>query len=270
MTPARLTETNTFWRRLGVVADDPREVGPFFVELAGLPGAGKSTLTAAWLAALTERGARVEYLDAPEGPAPGRVARTLETARLFAGHPRLGLSALRIARIGVPGVGLTAALLRRAALVDACRAARADIAIFDEALLQRLWSVAQGGSEARHGRAVALLPPLVAPHRYALALVEATPAQVAGRLAGRAPPRSRFAGLSAPEVAARLETGPALFEALAGAAPVPCLRLSTTTAPRVALRALLELTVRVAGRLNDLTVVTTTHGSRPPAGFRAP
>lgn len=257
MTPA--------WR-----AEPASDAGPFFVELAGLPGAGKSTLTAAWLAALTQRGARVQHLEPPAPPAAGRLGRALETAGLFAAHPLLGLAALRITRLGVPGVGLTAALLRRASLVDACRAAAADIAIFDEALLQGLWSVAQGGSEARHAQAVALLPPLVAEHRYAVVLLEASPARVAGRLAAHPVRRGRFGGLSPAEVAARLETGPALFEALAGAAPVPCLRLPEVATPDVSLRALLELTVRVAGRLDGLSVVTTSPRHPAGGGVRGP
>lgn len=246
------------------------DAGPFFVELAGLPGAGKSTLTAAWLAALTQRGARVRHLAPPAPPVPGPVGRALETAGLFATHPRLGFAALRIAHLGVPGVSLTAALLRRAALVDACRAADADIAILDEALLQGLWSVAQAGSEARHAQAVALLPPLVTAQRYAVVLVEASPARVADRLAGRRPRRGRFDGLPAAEVAARLETGPALFEALAGAAPVPSLRLPEAVTGDAALRALLELTVRVAGRLDGLSVVTTSPHRTAGAGLRGP
>ena len=193
---------------------------PLVVELAGIPGAGKSFLSVAVSAGLTDRGLVVAGPDPSVGPGTGRVGRL---ARKCAASVTVGLhaprSALRVAgallRSGQPGVrDLVARMVQWQVAQDQLRGSGggADVLLVDEGLVQCLWSIGLRGDVEPVLHVLRDLPGWRSPD--VLVLVRTAPAVAAARLTGRVSQHSRTQRLPAQSQLAELERGERLLDRL--------------------------------------------------------
>ncbi len=209
--------------------------GPWMLEIAGLPGAGKSTLATALANALAAHGAEI----VPLGPgrrralSDTRLARLGHTLRLAARHPALAISAQRLAEPSRLGLGRVRALLERLVFFDqlgalSAGADRAPLVLLDEGLVQGVMSLALEAPPHRAARAPRLLRTLLRGRRYAVLHIAGELDAAAATVASRRESRGRLDGLP-PEIArARLERAPAIFHALLAEVTTPPIEPPTT------------------------------------------
>lgn len=192
------------------------------VELAGLPGSGKTTLAAHTRAALVAKGMPCSIADAGISAAattPARVARRAAWAGLeFARHPRRGTAAVRGVRATGPasvrdGVAGTVQWLAIQRLVARSRHGWG-VQLMEEGPLQTLWTL---GLRSREDVLSGPLPDLADEARTDLLVVVDAPVELsAARLGARRSVHSRTQRLPQPDLRAELLRGrELLFELVA-------------------------------------------------------
>lgn len=203
---------------------DPADTGvrwrPVVVELVGIPGAGKTYLSSAVCAGLTERRVPVSGPDVSLGPDAGLVGRL---SRKSAATAAVGLRApgttLRVTtalvRSGQPTTrDLVARMVQWQVAQQQVRRARrrGGVLLLDEGPTQCLWSIGLRGDVAP------MLDLLVDRRRWrspdVLVVVRTTPAVAAARLAGRASRHSRTQRLPVEHRLAELVRGERLLDRL--------------------------------------------------------
>ncbi len=202
------------------------------MELCGLPGSGKTTLAGLTCEVLTRQGVRCRVADrgvSAAAAAPARIGRrALGTARESARHPLSSTEAVRavVASRQARPRDTLAAVARWLAvrdLVDRSRTA-GGVNLFEEGLVQRLWSLAL---RAEHDVVPRLWDGLRPRSRTDLVVVVDVPVEVAAsRLAQRASRHSRTQQLPPALLLAELERGHDLLERLLSGAPVRVVRLA--------------------------------------------
>jgi thymidylate kinase len=189
------------------------------VELAGIPGAGKSRLAQTLAAGLTARGVPVlqpQALLGPATPTARRLARkvgaSLSAAVL---DPRTSARAVRaIARSGQPGAGDVAGrvvqwMVAQHVMGGAHR--RMAVSLVDEGLIQSLWSIGLRGDV---GPVLAALAPGRVRRPDAVVVVRVEPEVALARLTARTSRHSRTQLLPESERLAELTRGNRVLERL--------------------------------------------------------
>lgn len=194
--------------------------GQVVLEVAGLPGSGKSRALASFAAGLSDRRVPVCEPQRAVGPAVALLPRTgrklVRAARTAAARPGLSLRVgHRIVRSGQPTVrDVVARTLQWQVGQDAlaCPSRAAAVSLVDEGLLQCLWSV---GLRADVQPLLDLLDRRDGWRAPDLLVVVRTPVDVAAaRLAGRRSRHSRTQQLPAAALLAELERGEELLDLL--------------------------------------------------------
>jgi hypothetical protein len=195
--------------------------GPgFSVELAGIPGSGKSRRVRALAAALSARGVLVhqpQSLVAPSTPTGLRLARKAVACGAVAlGAPARTARIVRgVARSGQPGAadvaGRSVQWLLAQRITDGARL-REGVSIVDEGLVQAVWSTALRGDMDTVLRAVASTRPVPTPDM--VVVVRVPPELALARLTDRASRHSRTQLLPEAEGLAELERGAQLLDQL--------------------------------------------------------
>ena len=189
------------------------------VELAGLPGAGKSTLAAATRVALLARGMPCTIADRPVSaavPKPVRSARRLALAAAeLARHPRRGVAAARAVRSAGPATardelaGVVQWLAVQRLLARAHR--RPGVHLVEEGPVQTLWTLGLRSAGGPPGPPAGDGPDL-------LVVVEAPLELVSARLAARRSVHSRSQRLGEAARLTELRHGRGLLDRLVEAA----------------------------------------------------
>jgi hypothetical protein len=191
------------------------------VELAGIPGAGKSRLARMLAREAAARGLRISQPQVRYGPGvpgPRRLSRKALACGATAlrgpvGTARLGQSVLRSGQPGAPEVAgrLVQLLLARAVLARAVRTE--GLSIVDEGLVQGLWSTGLRGDVEPVLAALEASRP--EPSADLLVVLRVEPELALSRLAARSSRHSRTQRLSEGEQLAELRRGAALLDRLA-------------------------------------------------------
>jgi thymidylate kinase len=225
------------------------------VELCGLPGSGKTTLAAALERELARRGHRCTIADravSADTGLPTRVRRRAAAAlRQTSRHPR----ATAAAAAAVVGSGQSrrrdtvAYLAQWLAVRDLVTVAHRTqgIYVFEEGIVQRLWTLGLRGSTDVSDRLWQRLEPAM--RTDLVVAVDVAAAVALDRLAGRGSRHSRTQRLGLSLQAAELERGTQLLEALLTRSPVPVVRVRGDKAHGEAVSALCDTVLaRLDGR----------------------
>lgn len=179
-----------------------------FVELVGLPGAGKSTIARAAAQQLRSAGVPVAEDDLPPLTGIARIRRYARFASFCARHPQLVRAVARYT-LAVRPWSLTRLRFAFGVLTHAFGAVEArrgqGIVLLSQGMLQAAWSIAVNGT-APNARVVDALVDALIPiyEGGAIVHVDVDPAQAAARIAARDGGGSRFDGLSEAEALERL------------------------------------------------------------------
>jgi thymidylate kinase len=194
-----------------VTAGEPGPPG-LTLEVAGLPGSGKSRLVRSLTAALTERGLAVRQPQAcysPTVPTAERLSRkALACARVGTRSP---VATARLARAllrsGQPGAGdLAGRMVQLLVAQSAVRRSRpAGVDILDEGVVQSLWSVGLRGDV--RPALEALAHPGAWPTADLLVVLAVAPELAAERLRSRRSRHSRLQELPDDELLAATRSG---------------------------------------------------------------
>jgi hypothetical protein len=183
-----------------------------YLEVAGLPGSGKSRLVRSLTAALTERGIDVRLPQAgysPSVPTPRRLARkAVACARVGACAPLATVRLVRgVRRSGQPGGADLAGRLVQLLVAESAvsRSRPPGVHILDEGVVQSLWSVGLRGDAAP--ALDALDAPGAWPTADLLVVLAVAPEVAAERLRTRRSRHSRLQGLSDGEALAAIRSG---------------------------------------------------------------
>lgn len=180
-----------------------------FVELVGLPGAGKTTVARAAAQRLRAAGLRVAEDDLPPVDGVARVLRYGRFALFCARNPRLVRAAVRYMAATRPRsrerLPYTFGILTHAFGAQEARRA-ADVVLISQGALQAAWSVAVNGTPPDASIVQELVTELMrATGRRAVVHVDADPAQAVARISGRTDGESRFDTLPAVVAQAQLQ-----------------------------------------------------------------
>lgn len=228
--------------------------GSTAVELCGLPGSGKTTLAAALEQELLRRGVPCTVVDRGVSATVGLPVRLRRRAggalRQAARHPRATSGAAgAVLRSGQSSARDTAAYFAQwLAVRDLVAATHRSpgVHVFEEGIVQRLWTLALRGSNDVSARLWKGLGPGM---RTDLVVLVDVPTPVAlDRLARRDSRHSRTQHLDPALRAAELERGRRLLDELLECSPVPVVRVRGDAAPR---EVVLEVTAAVLARLDD-------------------
>lgn len=180
----------------------------YFVELVGLPGAGKSTVARAAANQLRSAGVLVAEDDLPPLTGIARIQRYARFASFCARHPRL-VGAVARYTLAVRPWSLARLRFAFGVLTHAFGAVEArrrhGIVLLSQGMLQAAWSIAVNGTLPNARVVEALVDALMPAYEGgAIVHVDVDPAQAAARIAARGGGGSRFDGLSEAEALARL------------------------------------------------------------------
>ena len=220
------------------------------VELCGLPGAGKTTVAQAARDRLAAAGVSCDLADqdvSAAAPPRRRLRRRAASAlRESASHPVRSSAAASIvlaSRQSRPRdtVAVLAQWLTVRDLLAGCHRSPG-VHLFEEGVLQRLWTIGLRGGQDTSAR---LWRNLEAARRTDLVVVLDLPAtEAAARLRGRPSLHSRVQGLGTDAMLEELVRGERLLDTLVARCPVPVVRIAADGAPDV-------VAERVAGVVLD-------------------
>jgi hypothetical protein len=212
-----VSQADELYRRLRpATADKSDRAGAVSLELFGLPGAGKTTLTRT---IEPVAGLRTRHELAGEWKRQPLGRRAIVVARTFTDLP-LMLAAVRL----VAGTRLyrleSVSRLVRLLLMKHWIHTRSGIMLFDQGMMQNLWSALYASDrcdpDPRH--IAPLLRSLYHGTKTQLILLEIAEIDAARRVAQRTYGRSRFDGLSEPDLDTLMKRAALLVAALAEAA----------------------------------------------------
>ena len=213
---------------------------PLFVELVGLPGAGKTTVASLLPARLAESGASCAVADVSPRAAPARAVYYARAAWFCATHPRLVGAAVRYA-LAVRPLRLHSLARLRVLLAASfqlrVRRPPCDIVVAHQGALQELWSLSVHGRfpAPRHLRSVLRQLYADCRGRLAFVLLDIDAMDAVDRMHRRADAGSRFQQLPPDSAAALLDTLQdrlqLLVHSAASVARSPALRVDAAESP---------------------------------------
>lgn len=178
-----------------------------FVELVGLPGAGKTTVAREAAKQLRAAGLAVAEDDLASLTGVARLARYARFAGFCVRNPRLFRATARYTvaagRLSVQRLRFAVGVLTHA--FGASEAGRtSDVVLVSQGALQAAWSVAVGGEPPNDSRIADLVAALWPIHRGAVVHVDIDPVRASARIARRTGGESRFDRMPAVAVDAEL------------------------------------------------------------------
>jgi thymidylate kinase len=205
--------------------------GTLVIELAGLPGSGKTTLASGLARRLTQDGLSCSVADLDVSARSGRLARTrrratysaLEVAR----HPAASLRATQLLLSSAQARRADSAKLVMQWLATghllAAAHARPGVQLLEEGAAQTIWTALLRAGRLEASELWECLPRQA--HGHVQLFVDVSPEVAADRLVRRRSRHSRTQLLPHAERLAELHRGRDLFDQVIGSSPLPVLRV---------------------------------------------